>query len=171
RRCRASLSDAPAAGLGPSSTPGGPVPAPDGVLRVVDSSQAIPSLEPPAFPPDVEEGVRHICRRVREEGDAALVELTRRFDGADVEGRLRVTEDEFERASRELDPQLPGALERLAGRLRDLHGRQLPRAWSSQAEGVRFGETVRPLGAAGAYVPGGRASYPSTVLMTTVPAR
>src|SRR5204863_569968 len=76
-----------------------------------------------------------------------------------------------ERASGELDPQLPGALERLAGRLRDLHGRQLPRPWSSEAEGVRFGETVRPLGAVGAYVPGGRASYPSTVLMTTVPAR
>jgi histidinol dehydrogenase len=147
------------------------VPAPDGVLRVVDSSQAIPSLEPLAFPSDVEEGVRHICRRVREEGDGALVELTRRFDGADVEGRLRVTEDEFERAVGELDPQLSTALERLAGRLRDLHGRQLPRPWSAEAGGVRFGETVRPLGATGAYVPGGWASYPSTVLMTTVPAR
>ncbi len=141
------------------------------MLRVADPDEAIPELEPLAFPPEVEEGVRDICRRVREEGDAALVELTRRFDGADVSGRLRVTDQEIARAERDLDPELREALARLAGRLRDLHGRQLPTSWSAEAGGVRFAESVRPIPAAGAYAPGGRASYPSTVLMTTIPAR
>jgi histidinol dehydrogenase len=141
------------------------------MLRVVDAEGAIPDLEPVAFPPEVEDGVRQICRRVREEGDAVLVELTRRFDGADVEGRLRVTDQELDRAGRDLDPDLHAALARLAERLRDLHGRQLPPPWSSESGGIRFGERVRPLAAAGAYAPGGRASYPSTVLMTTIPAR
>ncbi|MDP9343561.1 MAG: histidinol dehydrogenase [Actinomycetota bacterium] len=141
------------------------------MLRVAAAADAIPAFEPLAFPPEVEEGVRDICRRVREEGDAALVELTRRFDGADVAGRIRVAEEEFDRAATELDPGLASALAGLAGRLGDLHGRQLPRPWSAEAGGVRFGEVVRPVAAAGAYAPGGRASYPSTVLMTTVPAR
>ncbi|SRR6266571_448589 len=141
------------------------------MLRVAAADDAIPALEPLSFPSEVEDGVRDICRRVREEGDAALIELTRRFDGADVAGRLLVTEDEFERAAVDLDPRLASALDRLAGRLRDLHARQLPRPWSAEEGGVRFGEAVRPLGVAGAYAPGGRASYPSTVLMTTVPAR
>src|SRR5205823_6388382 len=117
------------------------------------------------------DGVRDICRRVREEGDAALVELTRRFDGADVAGRLRVTDQELDGAGRQLDPDLHTALTGLADRLRDLHGRQLPHPWSAGSGGVRFGERVRPLAAAGSYVPGGRASYPSTVLMTAIPAR
>jgi histidinol dehydrogenase len=140
------------------------------MLRVT-SGDATPELEPLAFPAEVEEGVRDICRRVREEGDAALVALTRRFDGADVSGGLEVMEEEFDRAAGKLDPELATALAHLADRLRDLHARQLPRPWWAESGGVRFGETVRPLAAAGAYAPGGRASYPSTVLMTTIPAR
>src|SRR6266704_969686 len=119
------------------------------MLRVAAADDAIPALEPLSFPSEVEDGVRDICRRVREEGDAALIELTRRFDGADVAGRLLVTEDEFERAAVDLDPRLASALDRLAGRLRDLHARQLPRPWSAEEGGVRFGEAVRPLGVAG----------------------
>src|SRR6266702_5684535 len=79
------------------------------MLRVAAADDAIPALEPLSFPSEVEDGVRDICRRVREEGDAALIELTRRFDGADVAGRLLVTEDEFERAAVDLDPRLASA--------------------------------------------------------------
>jgi len=118
------------------------------VLRVVELGEAIPELEPLAFPPEVEDGVRDICRRVREEGDAGLVELTRRFDGVDVAGRLRVTDQELDGAGRQLDPDLHTALAGLADRLRDLHGRQLPHPWSAGSGGVRFGERVRPLAAA-----------------------
>ncbi|HVM11232.1 MAG TPA: histidinol dehydrogenase, partial [Actinomycetota bacterium] len=66
---------------------------------------------------------------------------------------------------------LERALEAAAERLRDLHGRQVPVAWEEERDGVRFGEVVRPVAGAGCYVPGGRASYPSTVLMTAIPAR
>jgi histidinol dehydrogenase len=141
------------------------------MLRIAAAADAVPEPEPLAFPPEVEDGVREICRRVRDEGDAALVELTRKLDGADVAGRLRVTDEEIDLAERELDPDLRDALDRLAERLRDLHARQVPQPWSAESGGVRFGERVRPVAAAGAYAPGGRASYPSTVLMTTIPAR
>ena len=84
------------------------------MLRVVGPGEVAADAEPLSFAPEVEEGVRDICRRVREEGDAALVELTRRFDGADVAGRLRVTDQELDGAGRQLDPDLHTALTGLA---------------------------------------------------------
>ena len=124
----------------------------------------------PGLEPEVVEGARAICARVRREGDAALVALTRELDGADVAGRIRVSDDELDAAAGETPPELRAALERMAERLRDLHGRQLPGPWETEVDGVRFGEVVRPVASVGCYVPGGRAAYPSTVLMTTVPA-
>lgn len=120
---------------------------------------------------DVVQGARAICERVRTEGDAALVELTRRFDGADIGGRIRVAEEEIVGASDRVDPALGEALEAVADRLRDLHARQLPHSWEEEKDGVVFGEVVLPLASVGCYVPGGRAAYPSSVLMTVVPAR
>lgn len=117
------------------------------------------------------EGVREILRLVRERGDRALGELTRRYDGADLEGRLEVPPEELEAAEAEIAPELAAALEAAATRLRELHARQLPEGWTAERDGVRFGEVVRPLRSVGCYVPGGRAAYPSTVLMTAVPAR
>ncbi|MGH2722918.1 MAG: histidinol dehydrogenase [Actinomycetota bacterium] len=119
---------------------------------------------------DVVEGARAICERVRTGGDAALVALTRELDGADVEGRLPVSGEEMEGAIESTPADLRGALDRMADRLRDLHGRQLPRPWEAEADGVRFGEVVRPVASVGCYVPGGLAAYPSTVLMTAIPA-
>ncbi|HZA60908.1 MAG TPA: histidinol dehydrogenase, partial [Actinomycetota bacterium] len=116
------------------------------------------------------ERVRAICEEVRRRGDDALVELTRDLDGADVAGRIRISPAELEAAEREIAPELLAALERMAERLRGVHARQLPSAWESETDGVRFGEVIRPLAAAGCYVPGGRASYPSSVLMTAIPA-
>lgn len=122
-----------------------------------------------ALDPEVAEGARAICERVRREGDAALVDLTRRYDGADVAGRLEVARDEIDLAVVPDDVQR--AIHGMAERLRDLHRRQLPVPWSETRDGITFGEVVRPLASVGCYVPGGRASYPSTVLMTAVPAR
>jgi len=132
---------------------------------------ARPRPTPAAFDPAVLESARQICARVREEGDAALVDLTRRFDGADVEGRLRVSDEEFEEAAEAVPEEIHAAIGHLKERLWDLHARQLPEPWSASREGVAYAEVVRPLASAGAYVPGGRAAYPSTVLMTVVPAR
>lgn len=131
-------------------------------------------------PPDalravLEDGVledaRAICDRVREEGDAALIDLTRRLDGAAIEGRIRVSDEEIAAASDRVDPALKEALDAVAERLRDLHVRQLPRSWEEEKDGVVFGEVVLPLASAGCYVPGGRSAYPSSVLMTVIPAK
>jgi histidinol dehydrogenase len=143
------------------------------MLRLVDPARGdeLPRPGEMVLDREVVQGARRIVDDVRERGDAALVELTRRFDGVDVEGRIRVEPGEIEAASEDVPGELRGALERAAERLRGLHARQLPQPWQEDAAGLRFGESVRPVPSAGAYVPGGRAAYPSTVLMATIPAR
>jgi histidinol dehydrogenase len=143
------------------------------MIRVIDLRKGEEPPEPAkaALDDAVMRGAENIIRRVRAEGDAALVALTREFDGAEIGGRIAVTEDEFSRAAKEIDSELRDAIDAMAARLRDLHARQLPESWTADADGVTFGEVVKPVRAAGCYVPGGRASYPSTVLMTAIPAR
>ncbi|HXF56947.1 MAG TPA: histidinol dehydrogenase, partial [Actinomycetota bacterium] len=122
--------------------------------------------------PDLVRAVREIVARVRAEGDAALHDLTARFDGADLRARgLFASPEEIEAALGATDPELARAIDRMAERVADLHARQLPREWWAEGPGYRFGEVVRPLRRVGCYVPGGRAAYPSTVVMTVVPAR
>ncbi|HXJ62111.1 MAG TPA: histidinol dehydrogenase [Actinomycetota bacterium] len=140
------------------------------LLRVVPAAE-IGGGGRVAFDASVVEGARAIVERVRAEGDAALVDLTRRFDGVDLGGRIAVSDEELAAAEGELSPDLRAALEAMRERLAALHARQVPGEWWDERDGVRFGETVRPVAAAGAYVPGGRAAYPSTVLMTAVPAK
>lgn len=142
------------------------------MLRILDLRRGdeVPSSERAALDPEVLEGTRAIVSRVREEGDDALVDLTRTLDGADISSFLRVPSGAIAEADGRLDPALRRALRRMADRLQDLHERQLPEAWEAERDGVRYGEVVRPLPSVGCYVPGGRASYPSSVLMTVVPA-
>jgi len=143
------------------------------MIKIIDlrAGEAPPGSSPVALDESVLAGTRTIIERVRGEGDAALVALTRKFDGADTTGRIALDEAELDEAAAELDPELREALDRMADRLRDFHARQLPIAWEAERDGTRYGEVIKPLSAAGCYVPGGRASYPSTVLMTTIPAR
>lgn len=143
------------------------------MLGLLDLREREERLEPSRFEsdPTVIETVRGILLRVRAEGDSVLLELTRRFDGADLSATgVIVTADEFDRAELETTSDLRSALDRLVERLRDLHARQLPAEWWDERDGVRFGEIVRPLAVVGCYVPGGRAVYPSSVCMTVVPA-
>jgi histidinol dehydrogenase len=143
------------------------------VLELLDLRDRRERLEPRRLEtdPDVSATVRGILERVRAEGDDALLDLTLRFDGADLRERgLLVAPQEFERAEGSVPNELKGALDRLVERLSDLHRRQLPPEWWEERDGVRFGEIVRPLRRAGCYVPGGRARYPSSVCMTVVPA-
>ena len=121
--------------------------------------------------PSVEQTVREILARVRHEGDAALLDLTLRFDGADLRERgLVVTPAEFEHAEATVRTELKAAIDALVERLEDLHRRQLPIEWVDERGGIRFGELVKPIPAVGCYVPGGRAVYPSSVAMTVLPA-
>lgn len=142
------------------------------VLRVFDLTRgdALPDLDAFAMDERVSMEVKDMCRRVREEGDAALIDLTRTHDGADVTGRLRLIGEEVE-AARTVGPALRDALEAMAERLQGLHDRQVPASWEQERDGVVFGEVVRPLASVGCYVPGGRAAYPSSVLMTVIPAK
>lgn len=133
--------------------------------------QAEPNPTASVLNHEVVEGTKKICRQVQTEGDGALVSLTRQHDGVDISGRIVVSAEEYQQADAEVPPTLRSALEAMAERLRDLHGRQLPLAWVAESGGVRFGEVVDALDSVGCYVPGGLAAYPSTVLMTAIPAK
>jgi histidinol dehydrogenase len=143
------------------------------VLELLDLRQRRERLEPRRLEidPHVSDTVRGIVRRVRDKGDAALLDLALRLDGADLSERgLVVAPDEFAAARDAVPESVRLALDALIERVADLHRRQLPREWSDDHDGVRFGERVRPVRAAGCYVRGGRAVYPSSVAMTVTPA-
>jgi histidinol dehydrogenase len=138
-------------------------------MRDLRRGDAAPAPATVALEPQVIAQARAICERVRAEGDAAIVDLTRRYDGAELAGRVEVTAGEIAAAS--VPEDLRRAIKGAAERLRELHAKQLPTPWSATRDGIRYGEVVRPLASVGCYVPGGRAAYPSTVLMTAIPAR
>lgn len=116
-------------------------------------------------------GVAETLKAVAGSGDAALVELTERFDGVDIGGALVVPEEVLDAAVDGLAPDLRAAIERAADQVRWFHERARPVDWSDVRDGARMGVWHRPVSRAGVYVPGGKAVYPSTVIMTVVPAR
>jgi histidinol dehydrogenase len=117
------------------------------------------------------DAVRGIIAEVRAGGDAALCALTERFDGASLTpGTLRATPDELARAWDEVGEEVRAALTAAAARIRAYHDHDVaPHVYD--ADGVTVTERTLPVAAAGVYVPGGRAEYPSTVLMTVLPAQ
>ncbi len=114
--------------------------------------------------------VREIIEAVRARGDAALMELTERFDGVRLSS-LAVPRSEIERAAADIGDEVRSALEIAARRIRDHHEQQLGADVTHESEGVWVTSTTRAVRSAGCYVPGGRAAYPSTLLMTAIPAR
>jgi histidinol dehydrogenase len=119
---------------------------------------------------DVRDRVAEILAAVRERGDAAVAEFTARFDGWEPQ-EFEVGPDERKAALDGLDPELATALERAAAQVRWFHERVRPVDWREEHAGARLGVRYRPVQRAGVYVPGGLAVYPSTVLMTVIPAR
>ena len=122
--------------------------------------------------PDVDAAVRDIIARVRAEGDAALIDLTRRFDQADLATLgIAVAREDIARAYRDADPETVEALKFARDRIRSHHERQKPADDRYvDAAGVELGSRWTAVEAVGLYVPGGTASYPSSVLMNAVPA-
>jgi len=115
-----------------------------------------------------------IIADVRARGDAALLDLTARFDGfaAGGAGALAIAPREFDEAAEALEPDVRAALAYAAERIERYHAAALPKSWRITDEhGSVLGQEIRPLDRVGIYVPGGRAAYPSTVLMTAIPAR
>ena len=111
-----------------------------------------------------------IVEDVRQRGDECLRELTAKFDGVEVEN-FRVPQEAIDEAVAQCDPVLAEALEHAAAQIREFHERQLEQSWFATREnGAIVGAKVTPLDSVGIYVPGGRALYPSTLLMNAIPA-
>lgn len=123
---------------------------------------------------DVAGVVQDILRTVRTGGDASLVQYTQRFDGYSLidDADWVITPERCEEAYGQIEPEQRDALELAATRIRAYHEAQLPENRDyTDAAGVRLGATWRAVDAAGLYVPGGRAAYPSSLLMNAIPAR
>ncbi len=124
-------------------------------------------------PGDVRQQVETILARVAVEGDAAVLDYTARFDDLQLTAdHLRITPDEIEAAVAGCAPELRAALDLATERITAFHRRQMPADQRFEDEqGVRLGIRWRPLDAVGLYVPGGTAAYPSSVLMSALPAK
>ncbi len=121
----------------------------------------------------VEASVRAILEDVRKRGDRAVAEYTLKFDGVDLKkAGLKVTDREINAALKRIPRKDLAILDLAAVRIADFHYRQVPNSWfTNDGLGNTLGAKVTPLERAGIYVPGGKAAYPSTVLMNAIPAR
>ena len=120
-----------------------------------------------------EAAVAEILDKVRSEGDSALFAYTREFDKTEItKETIRVTEEEIREAYNAVDPALVDVIRRALVNIRNYHERQKQNSWfTSSEEGTMLGQKVTPLQRVGVYVPGGKAVYPSSVLMNIVPAK
>lgn len=117
--------------------------------------------------------VQSIIDDVKENGDEAIFRLTRQFDGAEISAsNIRVTAAEIEEAYTRVDPGLIEVIRRATSNIRSYHEKQKRNSWfDSTAEGTLLGQKITPLASTGVYVPGGKAAYPSSVLMNIIPAK
>lgn len=157
------------------------------VADVSEAQRTILARRPPGeetLSPRMREGIRQvfgadlsaaevvdrILADVRREGDAALLRYTEAIDGARLDNLL-VGEDEIEAGLRQVAPEVVAAMRVTAGRVEAFHRRQLRQNWVSFDEHGTLGQIIRPLARVGLYVPGGTAAYPSSLLMSAIPAR
>ena len=119
--------------------------------------------------PQIEKTVRGILSDVKKNGDPAVKKYTKKFDGHDLP--LELGPAEIKAHAKRADKKIIKALELSAERIRYFHEKQKEKSWSFKKDGALLGQIIRPIGRAGIYVPGGKASYPSTVLMNVIPAQ
>ncbi|PYM92723.1 MAG: histidinol dehydrogenase [Candidatus Rokuibacteriota bacterium] len=140
----------------------------------VDAVVAALERSPETVAPEIHRTVDAILAAVRARGDAALCEYTAQLDGFKAAGAadLALRAADFAAAEHAAAPEVRAALEYAADRIERYHAAAMPKSWRITDEhGSVLGQEIRPLDRVGVYVPGGRAAYPSTVLMTVVPAR
>lgn len=124
-----------------------------------------------AVPLKITRAAQDIIEGVRASGDEALRRYCKDFDGVEVD-EFRLPQERIDAALDNIDPAFLAALEKAAEQIRDFHQREVQQSWfTMRADGTMLGVKVTPVRAAGIYVPGGRAQYPSTVLMNAVPAK
>ena len=122
---------------------------------------------------EFESRVNDIIQNVREKRDEAIFEYTLKFDGATIDqDNIRVTEEEIKEAYEQVDPKLLEVIRKALVNIRDYHAKQKQYSWfDSDESGIILGQKVTPLKTVGVYVPGGKAVYPSSVLMNVIPAK
>ena len=122
---------------------------------------------------EFESRVNDIIQNVREKRDEAVFEYTLKFDGATIDqDNIRVTEEEIKEAYEQVDPKLLDVIRKALVNIRDYHAKQKQYSWfDSDESGIILGQKVTPLKTVGVYVPGGKAVYPSSVLMNVIPAK
>ena len=123
--------------------------------------------------PEIDRIVADICADVQKRGDVALIEYTNRFDGTSAQtiADLILTQDDLQAAFERLQPEIQTALKTAAARVESYHQRQKMESWTYEDEdGTLLGQQITPLDRVGIYVPGGKAAYPSSVIMNAMPA-
>ncbi|RGW11555.1 histidinol dehydrogenase [Enterococcus asini] len=114
--------------------------------------------------------VQEILDNVKEQGDAALIDYTAQFDGAEI-AAIRVSEEEITAGMAKVDPAFLQVLQRAKANISEFHEKQVTQGFMLTRNGAVMGQRVLPLAKVGVYVPGGTAAYPSTVLMNVIPAK
>ncbi len=117
--------------------------------------------------------VQEIVETVKTGGDAAVFAYTKKFDGAEITAEtVRVTDEEIAEAEASVDPELIAVMKRALENIRDYHQKQVRHSWfDTKPDGTLLGQKITALGSVGVYVPGGKAAYPSSVLMNIIPAK
>lgn len=123
--------------------------------------------------PEQNATVKQIVQDIKQTGDTALLKYTKQFDGAELTADvLRVTDEELQAAYQEVEPSFVEAITAAARNIRQFHEKQKRNSWIDlQPDGSLLGQIIRPLKRVGVYVPGGKAAYPSSVLMNVIPAQ
>jgi histidinol dehydrogenase len=148
-------------------------------MRIIDFSKILDLTEVDALlatddiDNDVDQRVGAILREVRDRGDAAVCDYTRRFDEFNLTPELmRVPEQDINRYAEDADDELVDILRKASKNVRDFHEQQTEESWEYYAgDGIRLGLRRTPIARAGIYIPGGKAAYPSSVLMNAIPAQ
>lgn len=139
------------------------------IIEVTDSVSLKRDLD--AGTSEQREAVDAIIEEVRKRGDQALFSYTEKFDGAKLDSLL-VEDSEFLAAYEQLDPGVLKAIREAIENIRDFHQRQVQQSWmTTKEDGTILGQKVTPLDAVGLYVPGGKAAYPSSIMMNVIPAQ
>lgn len=121
---------------------------------------------------EYEERVNTIIEAVKTNGDAAVFDYTRQFDKADIsKDNILVTEDEIKEAYEQVDAALLAVIQKALVNIKKYHEKQVQNSWFTTEDGIILGQKVTPLQTVGVYVPGGRAAYPSSLLMNVLPAK
>ena len=148
-------------------------------MRIVDLSAELNLNEVDSllasddFQQNIENTVQEIIEDVRRRGDEALCDYTKRFDEFDLTpGSMRVYEEDIHRYASDADDELVEILQQAAKNIREFHNQQVEDSWEYYAgDGIRLGVRQTPIQRAGIYIPGGKAAYPSSVLMNVIPAQ